>query len=180
MSPIIKKSPPALLLILLLCFISPQHASAYYDPGVQRWINRDPIEEEDGVNLYVFVGNCPEGSYDSFGLGQNPPNKPKPPTAPSKPPPCPYPSCQWPGAGGGIGGIPEEGTPGAAQVAKQMLLKAALNRCLDDCDELYGVTSPEENQAELKKCKADCHKHYKACGGKGGTAPKGPKKGGAK
>ena len=31
----------------------------YYDPRQGRFINRDPIEEEGGINLYRFVGNNP-------------------------------------------------------------------------------------------------------------------------
>jgi hypothetical protein len=30
-------------LALLALFSTPHLASAYYDPGVQRWINRDPL-----------------------------------------------------------------------------------------------------------------------------------------
>ena len=29
----------------------------WYDAGMGRWVNRDPIEEKGGVNLYGFVGN---------------------------------------------------------------------------------------------------------------------------
>ncbi len=32
-----------------------------------RWLNRDPIEEDGGVNLYCFVENAPSFSYDAFG-----------------------------------------------------------------------------------------------------------------
>lgn len=35
-----------------------------------RWLNRDPIEEDGGVNLYVFCGNG-VGRYDSLGLYVN-------------------------------------------------------------------------------------------------------------
>ncbi|MEN9990447.1 MAG: hypothetical protein RLZZ224_149 [Verrucomicrobiota bacterium] len=32
----------------------------YYHPQTGRWINRDPIEEKGGLNLYGFLGNdCP-------------------------------------------------------------------------------------------------------------------------
>ena len=31
--------------------------AAHYDPNQGRWMNRDPIEENGGVNLYGFVGN---------------------------------------------------------------------------------------------------------------------------
>ena len=50
-----------------LALSAPHLASAYYDPGVQRWINRDPIQEVVGPNLYAFVYNAPEGLVDTFG-----------------------------------------------------------------------------------------------------------------
>ena len=40
----------------------------YYDPNVGRWINRGPIGEEGGVNLYGFVFNAPMGLLDRLGL----------------------------------------------------------------------------------------------------------------
>ncbi len=40
----------------------------YYDPNLQRWPNRDPIEEVGGVNLYGFVGNNPVSNFDMLGL----------------------------------------------------------------------------------------------------------------
>lgn len=40
----------------------------YYDPTLQRWINRDPIEETGGNNLYRFNYNSPIGVVDLFGL----------------------------------------------------------------------------------------------------------------
>jgi RHS repeat-associated protein len=40
----------------------------YYSPMLQRWINRDPIEERGGVNPYGFVGNEPVNSWDRLGL----------------------------------------------------------------------------------------------------------------
>ncbi len=42
-------------------------ANAFYDPGLQRWVNRDPIEEDGGLNLYAFVFNEPIHSRDPFG-----------------------------------------------------------------------------------------------------------------
>lgn len=44
------------------------NASAFYDPGLQRWINRDPIEERGGVNLFAHVANNPECFVDARGL----------------------------------------------------------------------------------------------------------------
>ena len=40
----------------------------FYDPNVQRWINRDPIAERGGINLYEFVLNNPVYVFDVYGL----------------------------------------------------------------------------------------------------------------
>ena len=40
----------------------------YYDPGHGRWLNRDPLEEQGGINLYGFVGNDPINAIDPLGL----------------------------------------------------------------------------------------------------------------
>src|SRR5690606_4446269 len=40
----------------------------YYDSVNGRWLNRDPIEEQGGVNLYGFVGNDPVNRIDYLGL----------------------------------------------------------------------------------------------------------------
>ena len=39
----------------------------YYSPELGRWISRDPIEEEGGVNLYAMVGNNPIMYNDLLG-----------------------------------------------------------------------------------------------------------------
>jgi RHS repeat-associated protein len=39
-----------------------------YDPTFARWINRDPIAEEGGLNLYGYVSNDPINNTDSSGL----------------------------------------------------------------------------------------------------------------
>jgi len=39
----------------------------YYDPGTGRWLNRDPIEEAGGLNLYGFVENNPVSLIDPLG-----------------------------------------------------------------------------------------------------------------
>jgi RHS repeat-associated protein len=71
---------PMIWFLALLCI--PHLASAYYDPGVQRWINRDPVREpgsevvrdgsvggvDDTPNGYGFVGNAPISSTDPLGL----------------------------------------------------------------------------------------------------------------
>ena len=40
----------------------------FYVPLLGRWINRDPIGEEGGVNLYEFVSNDALGQVDFLGL----------------------------------------------------------------------------------------------------------------
>ena len=39
----------------------------FYSPSLMRWINRDPIEEDGGLNLYGFCGNCPIYYFDGLG-----------------------------------------------------------------------------------------------------------------
>jgi uncharacterized protein RhaS with RHS repeats len=39
----------------------------YYDPVTGRWLSRDPIEEDGGINLYGFVGNDGVGKWDLLG-----------------------------------------------------------------------------------------------------------------
>jgi RHS repeat-associated protein len=41
-------------------------------PGRQRWLNRDPIGIEGGVNLYAFTGNAPVQEIDPLGLALAP------------------------------------------------------------------------------------------------------------
>ncbi len=39
----------------------------YYNPDIGRWVNRDPIGERGGVNLFGFVGNNPIDHLDYLG-----------------------------------------------------------------------------------------------------------------
>lgn len=50
-----------------------------YDTEHGRWLNRDPIGEAGGLNLYAYVGDDPTSSYDPSGLA--PPGR----TQPSEP-----------------------------------------------------------------------------------------------
>ena len=40
----------------------------YYNPGLGRWINRDPVEERGGLNVYLFVRNSAVFAIDGLGL----------------------------------------------------------------------------------------------------------------
>jgi RHS repeat-associated protein len=39
----------------------------FYDPNLQRWVNRDPIQEKGGINLYAFDGNNSINNLDPIG-----------------------------------------------------------------------------------------------------------------
>lgn len=39
-----------------------------YDPDLGRWLNRDPLEEAGGLNLYAYVNNRPPLGIDPLGL----------------------------------------------------------------------------------------------------------------
>jgi len=72
--------PKFLMFVLLL--LSTLELSAFYDPNLQRWPNRDPLEEAGfelflgggsfpgsaGQNLYAFVRNSPITGTDPLGL----------------------------------------------------------------------------------------------------------------
>ncbi len=43
----------------------------YYSPQIGRWLSKDPIEEQGGVNLYAFSDNCAVNRNDMMGLQSN-------------------------------------------------------------------------------------------------------------
>lgn len=53
---------------ILLWLLLVAHASAFYEPGLQRWINRDPILERGGISVFQFVWNSPVHKADGWGL----------------------------------------------------------------------------------------------------------------
>jgi hypothetical protein len=57
------------VVFLIVAFVGVvEVANAFYDPGLQRWINRDPISEHGSWNLFGFVQNGPTVYIDLFGL----------------------------------------------------------------------------------------------------------------
>jgi len=59
----------------------------YYEPNLQRWMNRDPIEECGGINLYGYAGNNPVNWIDPLGFALFPSAFPdsQPTTSPNDP-----------------------------------------------------------------------------------------------
>lgn len=57
-----------LLISLLALVVTEAHAMRWHSSNTGRWLSRDPIEEQGGVNLYGFVGNGPVNAVDAFGL----------------------------------------------------------------------------------------------------------------
>ncbi len=39
----------------------------FYSPEISRWLNKDPIGEHAGLNLYAYVDNCPAQRHDAVG-----------------------------------------------------------------------------------------------------------------
>jgi RHS repeat-associated protein len=69
-----------------------------YDPRLARWLSRDPIGLQGGLNLYGYVRNDPLNLADLYGLKpvcERDPNNPDDPYIPQPTPPCPggYDSC---------------------------------------------------------------------------------------
>jgi len=54
--------------LFLFTFVLTASLFASYNPEQGRWINRDPISEEGGANLYNFVKNNPITAWDYLGL----------------------------------------------------------------------------------------------------------------
>jgi hypothetical protein len=54
-------------IMLLLALLSTQAALCYYCPSTGTWPNRDPIEEDGGLNLYGFILNDDINIFDYLG-----------------------------------------------------------------------------------------------------------------
>jgi len=70
-----------------------------YKPSIVRWVNRDPIREKGGLNLYGIVHNYPANHWDAVALRGGaslrapPPTVPLPPILTSKPGAPPVVAC---------------------------------------------------------------------------------------
>ena len=48
---------------LCLVLFTAVPSQAFYNPSTGRWLNRDPIEEDGGDNLYIICDNDSVNSY---------------------------------------------------------------------------------------------------------------------
>lgn len=55
---------------LALLALSERPAAAFYDPHTGRWLNRDPLEERGGLNLYAVARNNTVKHFDRLGLSE--------------------------------------------------------------------------------------------------------------
>jgi RHS repeat-associated protein len=98
----------------------------YYSTSLGRWLNRDPIEERGGMNLYGFVGNDPIRRIDELGL-----INPWPEIQPPPPPPPPlreedlgFEMCRRNALGDGLGtAVANSCCGGAHSFVRQKFLK---------------------------------------------------------
>ena len=63
-----------------------------YDPTMGRWLSRDPIGENGGINLYAYASGNPLNGVDPQGFDESPAGggTPGDPRAPGPPPQAPY------------------------------------------------------------------------------------------
>ena len=59
-----------LLFVLASLLAGANRASAFYNPETGRWLNKDPLEEQGGFNLYAFVVNNPLLYVDAMGFSK--------------------------------------------------------------------------------------------------------------
>ncbi len=124
----------------------------FYDPYLQRWVNRDPIKEpgfnlligsqgtfhlDEAKNLYAFVQNDPLYSIDNWGLVKK----------------CPECKSQWKAPLYILTKLP---------ILKLAVCESAFKACNIDCAVEYGEESNEKDSC-LEHCFDDCWKNYLAC-----------------
>ncbi len=62
--------PMMMLTVLLLGVAVAREAQAFYNPSTGRWLNRDPIGEQGGMNLFRMLNNSVIGKIDVLGREQ--------------------------------------------------------------------------------------------------------------
>ncbi len=181
-----------MVVALLAYWVGLCNASAFYDPGAQRWLNRDPIGESGGINLHQFVANNPTSFIDSYGHDRSvllPPGTSGPPgytqcgqigtqilwcgphkppvSPPSNPqPPSPKPPCPPKNPEDCWGSLPSDklatGLKGIPVLAAAQAMETG---CLDCC----GANFFTGNVDDYNKCVANCEAKKTAMIGIGKT-----------
>lgn len=139
--------------LILALLIGTCAAFGFYDPGVQRWVNRDPLGERGGVHLHQFVKNnaiClvdPDGE-EPKGFSPRNPNLPHPgPKPPQSFPKNPMRKLQPRSALGCIAIM--------AGAYRQQLNQAQTD--LDDCLETCNSRDYDINQQCIEACMSIFH-----------------------
>ena len=102
-----------------------------YSPAIGRWMNRDPLEESVGSNLYGYVGNMPDEFVDSLGLLRYMPGTN-----------CFGSACRMPGPIGAIG--PDEGES-LADALKMLGYKCKPIKSICECKEKDSIVAGADN-----------------------------------
>jgi hypothetical protein len=55
------------MFITCVSLLAKAQTHAFYNPNTGRWLSRDPIEEQGGINLFGFISNRPISDYDIDG-----------------------------------------------------------------------------------------------------------------
>jgi RHS repeat-associated protein len=109
-----------------------------YDPAHARWLNRDPIGEAGGTNLYAYVGGNPVSNIDPLGLLDYPSlvrNYPLPSVYPTSP--VPGQTTIWNLIGGKVG---QNGNSGAFHNSCSVRMSYALNQSDSKIPFIKGAT----------------------------------------
>jgi RHS repeat-associated protein len=122
----------------------------YYNPNLGRWINRDPIEEQGGWNLYVMIGNNVNNKMDNCGLLGFPSWDPRT-----------WNSFHWYGNWGGpgwaAGGWVEDGWSNETPGKKNEKATDALDECYKNHDICYEKCRDDLIcESDIKRCFSDC------------------------
>ena len=114
-----------------------------YNAKLGRWLSRDTIEEQGGINLYRYVENSPLMSIDPSGLA---PQKPQP--LPVAPAPKPYKNCK---------------------VGDRSCCSYNRNRCNESCAGCTNIKNAVQDAGDRAlyptdaSCRSCCKGKYNAC-----------------
>ncbi len=118
-----------------------QYGYRFYSPGMGRWINRDPIRERGGTNLYEMVGNNPLNHFDRRGLEWDPKDPQGSYERGDVPPADPEPSNSGPGSTVDPLPLPEGGGAGGG-----FDLRAAMQTAIDKINSLRDDAVQKEHK----------------------------------